>query len=369
MKKILLYAYGEFNLGDDLFIKVLLERYPDTQFIFYAHKEYKQALKHYKNIKVISKDSFIINMFRGIIPNIHDKKINKIEKNVDAMVYIGGSIFIEYPNWKENIDWYKNKSKKFPIFIIGANFGPYTQNGYVKGFKEIYPMLTDVCFRDKYSYDLFKECSTVRMAPDVIFSMQDNMKELSNKQIFISVIDCESRNKNNIPLDLMDKYDSDYILKLSEVVERFIDDNYNIVLSSFCESENDLKCIEKICNKVNEEKRKNVKILSYTGYNLNEILESINESEYIISSRFHASILGFVYNKPVFPIVYSSKTENMLKDLDFKGNYIKVSEIDTIDYKYIRRNLDEKIILDISKVRIEAEKQFLGLDKFLNKTN
>lgn len=369
MKKIILYAYGEFNLGDDLFIKVLLERYPYTQFIFYAHEEYKKALKRYKNIKVINKDNFFVTFAKKIIPNIHSRRINRIEKNVDGMVYIGGSIFIEYPNWKDNIEWYKNKSKKFPVFIIGANFGPYTQKGYVEGFRNIYPMLADVCFRDRYSYNLFKECNTVRMAPDVIFSLKGETKKVSNKQIFISVIDCESRNKNNIPLDLMDKYDNDYIFKLSEVVEKFIDDGYDIILSSFCEKENDLKCIKKICNKIDIKKRNNIKVISYTGYNLDEILDSINESEYIIASRFHASILGFIFNKPVFPIIYSLKTENMLKDLDFTGNYIKISKINTIDYKYIRNNLDKKIVLDINKISADAEKQFLELDKFLNETN
>lgn len=369
MKKIILYAYGEFNLGDDLFIKLLLERYPNTQFVFYAHEAYKKALASYKNIKVINKDNFIVNITKKIIPNIHNRRINRIEKKVDAMVYIGGSIFIEYPNWKDNIEWYKNKSKKFSVFIIGANFGPYTQKGYVEGFRKIYPMLTDVCFRDRYSYNLFKECNTVRMAPDVIFSLKSEIKKVYKKQVFISVIDCESRNKNNIPLDLMDKYDSDYIFKLSEIVEKFIDDGYNIILSSFCDAENDIKCIEKIYDKIDKKKKCNIKILSYIGYNLDEILDSINESEYIISSRFHASILGLVYNKPIFPIIYSSKTENMLKDLEFKGNYIKVSEINTINYEYVRKNLDERIVLDISKVRKESEEQFLGLDKFLNETN
>lgn len=366
MKKIILYAYGEFNLGDDLFIKTLLERYPTTEFIFYAHNEYKGIFNNYENIKVINKDNYFINKLKKIIPNIHNRIINYIEKQCDAMVYIGGSIFIQYPDWKNCINWYKNKSKKLPIFIIGANFGPYTEEGFVEGFKETYPMLVDVCFRDNYSYNLFKECNNVRLAPDVILSLNDKNIEKIKKQVFISIIDCESRNKNNIPLDLLDEYEDDYILKIRDIVENFIDDGFDVVMSSFCENENDYISIKKIYNKIDNNRKEKIKILNYTGFNLEEILRSIKQSQYVISSRFHASILGLVYNKPIFPIVYSLKTENMLKDLGFKGNYIKVSEISKIDYKYVKENLDRNIILDTSQIKIDAEQQFLSLDKFLN---
>ena len=34
MKKIFLYAYDHINLGDDLFIETIANRYPDTEILF-----------------------------------------------------------------------------------------------------------------------------------------------------------------------------------------------------------------------------------------------------------------------------------------------------------------------------------------------
>ncbi|MDY0404730.1 hypothetical protein P5G51_004325 [Virgibacillus sp. 179-BFC.A HS] len=38
MKKVLIHAYTHFNFGDDLFIQILCERYPQTSFYLYARK-------------------------------------------------------------------------------------------------------------------------------------------------------------------------------------------------------------------------------------------------------------------------------------------------------------------------------------------
>lgn len=365
MKKIMLYAYGEFNLGDDLFIKVILERYPHTNFIFYAHEKYKETLKDYKNIKVINKDNWIINKVKKIIPNINDRILNEVEKSCDGMIYIGGSIFIQYPDWKNYINWYKNKINKFPVFIIGANFGPFTEIGFVNGFREIYKDFKDICFRDKFSYDLFKECDNVRIAPDIIFSLNIDEVKKRKKQIFISLIDCESRNKTNVPIDILDLYSNEYFMKMKEIIDNFIDEGYEIILSPFCINENDLIITEKIYNSFNYEKKKKIEIMSYDGFNINQIIGKIAESEYIIGTRFHAIILGFVSKTPVFPIIYSNKTENMLKDIEFKGQYCRISDMKNIDYEYIKYNLNNKIILDIEKLKILSEKHFKELDKFL----
>src|SRR5690625_2356463 len=50
MKKVMVYAYTQFNLGDDLFIKILCERYPETQFVLYAPKKYKRCFQGMRNI-------------------------------------------------------------------------------------------------------------------------------------------------------------------------------------------------------------------------------------------------------------------------------------------------------------------------------
>ena len=36
--------------------------------------------------------------------------------------------------------------------------------------EKIFKICTDICFRDKYSYNLFKDIENVRYAPDYAFS-------------------------------------------------------------------------------------------------------------------------------------------------------------------------------------------------------
>lgn len=84
MKKIFLMAYARKNLGDDLFIKMLLERYPMHQFYMKINKyEYLDELDKYNNLNVS-------------IGNDTDEELYKLDVNqFDIYIYIGGSIFME----------------------------------------------------------------------------------------------------------------------------------------------------------------------------------------------------------------------------------------------------------------------------------
>ena len=56
---VLLYGVHSINLGDDLFLKVILERYPDVRFVMYAPAIYMKMLCKYPNCIVISKSNLI----------------------------------------------------------------------------------------------------------------------------------------------------------------------------------------------------------------------------------------------------------------------------------------------------------------------
>ena len=105
MKKILIKAYAQLNLGDDLFIKMLCERYKDTEFYLFATPEYEN-LKGIEsnNLKILYNDTFAKKiLFRlgrkfGISNILEDLKV----KELDGVVNIGGSIFIENDFSKED---------------------------------------------------------------------------------------------------------------------------------------------------------------------------------------------------------------------------------------------------------------------------
>lgn len=52
LKRVMVHGFFTFNLGDDLFLKILIERYPHITFYIYANKNYKELFKEYKNLKV-----------------------------------------------------------------------------------------------------------------------------------------------------------------------------------------------------------------------------------------------------------------------------------------------------------------------------
>lgn len=57
MKKIFLYAYDHINLGDDLFIETIANRYPDTEIYFWTNAQNQKVFKEQKNLKIVDENS------------------------------------------------------------------------------------------------------------------------------------------------------------------------------------------------------------------------------------------------------------------------------------------------------------------------
>lgn len=358
LKKIMVYAYTNFNLGDDLFIKVLCERYPNTNFVLYAPSEYKKNFQELNNITYYSSDSIF---FRGINficrkfkLNISPRKL--LAKNCDAVVHIGGSIFMQGKKWKRGL---KNREKirNKPFFLLGANFGPYEDNNYYKDHKNLFKEYTDICFREKYSYDLFKDLPNVRMADDVIFQLKTKQLE-KDEYIVISVIKPSIRKH-------LEGYDEIYYQKIKDITKYFTNIGYNIILMSFCENEGDGEAIEEIFSLLPACNSKKVSKYLYRN-NIDEALNILGRSCFIIGTRFHAMILGWVNNIPVFPIAYSDKMINVMNDINFQGYYTDFNNIHKLEAKQVFKSM-KKNNIDVSKQVINAEKHFEKLDDYLLK--
>src|SRR5699024_6589693 len=63
-----------------------------------------------------------------------------------------------------------------PTYIIGANFGPYKDKRFLEKYKHHFSQYTGICFRDMYSYNLFKQLPNVKMAPDAVFTLYTNKR-------------------------------------------------------------------------------------------------------------------------------------------------------------------------------------------------
>ena len=91
MNKCYLKIYLNNNLGDDLFAKIITERYQNTKFI---NVSYLKKKKKFKNIKIIK--GYLFRAINKILKIFFKTSIeNILVKKCPISLSIGGSLFIE----------------------------------------------------------------------------------------------------------------------------------------------------------------------------------------------------------------------------------------------------------------------------------
>lgn len=345
------------NLGDDLFLDIISNRYKNVKFIIYPRVKYYDGEI---NSNIIIKDNYLEMKYNDLCNKLklYFLNTNRLEsKRCDATVIVGGSIFQESKNWhilKKKLSLYNNLNPKY--YILGCNFGPFRSKKFFDIHKDIIKKSKDVCFRDKKSYIMFKQMPNVRYAADLVFSL-DTRKYNTKKQkkVVISLIDLSWRNK-------LSEFLNDYENKIIEIIIYFVNKQYQITLMSFSKFEGDEDAIERVISKLPMELSEKVNKYYYNG-NIKSALLEVSSSEIVVASRFHANILGLLFNKTIIPIIYSNKTANLLDDINFKGKKTTVEEINNFDINFSDRDLSYKVNVD--KEIESSQSQFLTLDKLL----
>ncbi|WP_423409244.1 polysaccharide pyruvyl transferase family protein [Heyndrickxia sp. MSNUG] len=362
MKKIFVEIYLQFNLGDDLFLDTIAKQFPECDFtINYLGSHYDKFLKNYPNVK---RRKYNIFNKLGQRLKLTDSitNYNEVAKEHDALLFIGGSIFREeeyhkplYNDRLKLIMEFKKSNK--PVYILGANFGPVKTEGFINDYRNLFQLCTDVCFRDLYSYELFKELKQVRYAPDIIF--QVDLTKYKDKtvenHVGFSIIDV--RHKHGLS-----NYYEEYINSTVKSITLLVNKGYKCSLMSFCEKEGDLDIIYTILDKLHPNISRCVTIYSYDG-NLKEAINLIASFNLFIAARFHANILSLLLGIKLLPIIYSSKTINMLRDIKFNNCNVKMDNLELQYDESVLSNLDQKV-LNIGDIIKNAEKQFTKLKEF-----
>ena len=359
MTQVMIYAYTANNLGDDLFIHTICTRYPKTKFLCYAPYTYQTTFNYLPNLEIIPNNR-LFNKFIHAALKPFNKEFylrEQLAKTCEVGVYIGGSIFMEQTGWEkeaQHVQTMKNSHDSF--FILGANFGPYQSRKFYQTYEKIFQGITDICFRDHQSKELFSHLP-VRQAADVVFQLKDIFSHGKPKeQILISVI------YPSIRKDLK-KFDASYFNGIANISIHLIKQGYDVLLMAFCQEEKDHLAMNEILSLIPKALLQKVNTYTYQT-NLLEAISKLSESKAIIATRFHAMILGFMLNKPIYPIVYSNKMTTVMDDLNFKGSYSRVDTIHLINLNELNQTLNQQPI-DISPFIIDAEKQFEVLDALL----
>lgn len=348
MKKVFVMAYLRKNFGDDLFVKMLLEKYKNIDFYIKSDKyEYVDVLDRYENLHVLyGKDT--------------DEELYNLDVNeYDAYVYIGGSIFMEggssYNLSEKFYDFVKRcKENNKPFCYISCNYGPYQTQEYFELSQKDFKECTDICFRDLYSYNLFSDIETVRYAPDFAFSYNTPKVEKQKDTVGITVINLNIRN------DLKDKND-DYMKFLERNIKNYISEGKDVFLFSFCKEEGDEEAIEAILKMFPNESH--IHVVKYEG-DIDKFLNTYNLMEYMICARFHAMILSSIVMQKIYIMSYSKKIDRVIEDLNLNYPALHINELENNydlsleDFK----SIDKEKIQKISK---EAEKQDEAIRKHI----
>ena len=363
MKKIFLYAYSINNLGDDLFILSILRRYPKTKILLRKNNFSTAPFQAHKNFITIKEENLFTKIAKQIRPSFAARLRNYQESRCEVTVYIGGSIFIEYDHWATILTWWDYVARHRKFYVLGANFGPWHTEEYLKKLDIIFSNMQDVCFRDRYSKALFLDNSKVRYAPDILLGYPMPKAQIEDKRAFISLIDCESKDEGDNQLSGFDKT---YVDSMAKLTQWLIDRDWKVVLSSFCKAEGDEKGVQKVLKKLKD--ASSVEIKNYDGTNMDEILCEMAKASIIYGSRFHAVILGFAARRPVVPIIYSDKTTRVLEDLHFSGKTFDLRKFD--DKSGLRMaeaalHLDCQFLSEADRYAKQSEDHFLVLDRVL----
>lgn len=379
-RKVLLRAYVAGNLGDDLFVKVICERYPNTNFILIGDSKYMESFSCLKNLnyisfnkcswfhpyelfrKLLNQVNKLLNKEIFFIPNYMNKLILSHAKKVDANVLISGSYFINDTTNRRLIDERISLEKRYfknAPYVIGVNFGPFVSDYFYHSMKEIFKNAKLISFRESYSYNLFQDLTNIQMAPDIVFSGSFNSVETISDEDLCTISIC--------------KYSKDpqklnaYINSIIKSIHFLLNRNMKVVLLGMCEKQGDHDLIYEIIEKGNFKDK--VKVISYPTNNQDECISYIKNSSFVIATRYHAVILGWMFNKQLLPLVYSKKISNVLKDEKANLKYIYCDDLGSVPIEDYLSEIflnPENALISSEEVIRESNRHFKLLDSLLN---
>lgn len=372
-KNITVKGYLAHNLGDDLFMDTLFRRYPDVCFTVVADGQYRFFEQRYGNVRLIplgsvSAQQRLLRLKARLCGTSISEEICLLLRDIrrsHTLVMIGGSMYQQQRDERlqrqilfETRHLYRGA---LHAFVIGANFGPYWSEWYREEYQKIFTRYCDdVCFRDRWSGEQFLNTPKIRTASDVLFTFP-MPKKRREKQVFLSVCDLSLSGRPTA----LQKRTAEYEQWLVDISSGLCKRGYKIIFGAFCAAENDVAAIERVRNTlVNRGIESECLIYSEDSA---PIVNVIASSEIVVSTRFHATILGLVAGAKVLPVIYNVKTDNMLNDLDIDIPRVDLLKSDSNEWI---SDIDSIVALepiDVDKQIADAQHQFDALDAFLGR--
>lgn len=306
---IVVSAYLDNNIGDDLMIKLIAKKFQEHHFFIYTSSSVvKETFGDIKNIMIRNPEHLKADM-----------------KSADVFLTLGGSVFqiTNLGNYKTRIikiiRMLQYKSMGVKIATLGSNLGPYTKIG--KYLTKIELRNNDlITVRDTASKKVLEDFGNIKnyhFADDIVLNLKKNFEQNHIKNgLGISVYRNQDDSENSFAAYEALAYIADeYINKTNKPVRLFAFDT---------EHENDLAAAHHVYKLAKN--NNNIEIIPYLG-DEECFLEQFSRSEKMVAIRFHSAILSDVFNIPFLPIAYSNKMKNLMHDRHYEGKVFEFSDL------------------------------------------
>jgi len=120
---------------------------------------------------------------------------------------------------------------------------------------------------------------------------------------------------------------SKYIKSQIDIINKLLSDNFNVVLTPNEIRENELDDLQ-ICKILKDHFKDNSKVILNENIEINNLLNLISDSKFIITSRFHLMIFSLILNTPLVVISWSDKYYDIMNSFDI--NKYCVSDPDKV---------------------------------------
>lgn len=298
--RILLDAYFDNNFGDDLFVNILLERYPDDLFYVFWDKEQPRVLA-----RALKQPNLVVMPGAcGMVTSMP----------FDGYVMIGGDVLPDGIDYSRRISWMRHV-KENGGFVAMLGFSLYESYGE-KTRADLAAMakLADtIVIRDKRSAERFK-----MLVPDADVTEATDMA-------FVGAYSAGKKEKEILGIAPRRKlYSTDeehnaFCRAMASIADGWLcgDKERTVRFLALSTGEyDDRETAKDIIAMMSLRNR--TEVVAHTD-GINAFLDKVCECSAMLPTRFHALVFALVYNIPFVPIPYEVKLTQVLDEIGYSG--------------------------------------------------
>jgi len=299
--RIFLDAYFDNNFGDDLFIDLLLKRYPDVLFYCFLGNAPHSVLNR------VSEFSNLVILPKGCV----------MQKNwnYDAYIMIGGDVLPNGIDYSERIACMR-LVKESGGFVALLGFSLYVEYGEktICDLQSMAAIADSIVIRDEISAKRFQKLVPdvrVIQSTDMVFTADYHTKKIETEHV-LGII---PRRK----LYSTDEEHMAYCKSMAMICDTYLEKNHGskIRFLAYSTGEYDDRVtaqdiLKLMNNKLNSE------LIAYEG-NIERFIKKVTSCEALLPTRFHGLVFALIFRIPFVAVPYEVKLEQLLSELSYNG--------------------------------------------------